>query len=87
MCHVALLMASYYGSLSDRYGRRLVFRIFAIGGMLTMLCYIAVTKVQGVLGVILIVSAPLVRGFLAGDVIALAAVQSYITDCTTSQDR
>lgn len=87
MYYVALLMASYYGSLSDRYGRRLVFRIFAIGGMLTMLCYIAVTKVQGVLGVVLIVGAPLVRGFLAGDVIALAAVQSYITDCTTSQAR
>ncbi|KAI8336632.1 major facilitator superfamily domain-containing protein [Chlamydoabsidia padenii] len=83
----SLLVASYYGSLSDRYGRRLVFRIFSIGGIVTMLCYIAVAKFQGLIGLILIIAAPLVHGFLAGDVIILAAVQSYISDCTTIETR
>ncbi|ORZ25722.1 major facilitator superfamily domain-containing protein [Absidia repens] len=83
----SFLMASYYSSLSDKRGRRLVFRVFSIGGVLTMLCYICVAKVQGLMGVVLIVAAPLVRGLLAGDVIVIAAVQSYISDCTTAEVR
>ncbi|KAI8335692.1 major facilitator superfamily domain-containing protein [Chlamydoabsidia padenii] len=81
------LMASFYGSLSDRHGRRLVFRIFSLGGILTMLCYITVANFQNWVGVTPLIVAPLAHGLLAGDVIVVAAVQAYISDCTTPETR
>ncbi|CAO3590498.1 unnamed protein product [Absidia cylindrospora] len=83
----SLFMASFYGSLSDRHGRCLLLRIFSIGGIVVMLCYIAVANFQDVVGVTLLIVAPLARGLLAGDVIAVAAIQSYISDCTTPEAR
>ncbi|ORZ12761.1 major facilitator superfamily domain-containing protein [Absidia repens] len=83
----SLFMASFYGSLSDRHGRCLLLRIFSIGGIVVMFCYIAVANFQGVVGVTLLIVAPLARGLLAGDVIAVAAIQSYISDCTTPEAR
>ncbi|ORX58222.1 MFS general substrate transporter [Hesseltinella vesiculosa] len=83
----SLLMAPFYGSLSDRYGRRVVFQIFGLGGILQMLCYVGVAKLSGDLAFILFILAPLVRGFLVGEMILLAAIQAYVSDCTTHEAR
>ncbi|KAI8060118.1 major facilitator superfamily domain-containing protein [Gongronella butleri] len=83
----SLLLASFYGSLSDRRGRRFVFQMFALGGVLQMLCFIGISVYQGELAASLFILAPLVRGFLVGDSVVLAAIQAYISDCTTHEKR
>ncbi|KAI8089543.1 major facilitator superfamily domain-containing protein [Halteromyces radiatus] len=83
----SLLVAGFYGSLSDRHGRKVVFQIFSIGGILTMLCYIAAAKSNNLIGVTLLILAPLVRGFLSSEHIVIAAIQAYISDCTTHEAR
>ncbi|KAI8377465.1 major facilitator superfamily domain-containing protein [Radiomyces spectabilis] len=83
----ALLMASYYGSLSDRKGRKLVLFISALGNITPLICYIATAKYQEYFGVTLLYLAPLLKGLLAGENIQMAAIQAYISDCTTRRQR
>ncbi|KAG2233200.1 hypothetical protein INT48_007620, partial [Thamnidium elegans] len=82
-----LLVASYYGSLSDRKGRRLIFKLAGAGNCLLMIAYIATIKYQNFFGISLLFIAPVVRGLMAGDSILFASVQAYITDCTTTAER
>lgn len=84
---IALLVASFYGALSDRKGRRLVLKISAAGNILLMLSYLATIKYQSIFGVSLLFIAPIVRGFLAGDSVLIAAIQAYISDCTSTAER
>lgn len=81
------MVAGFYGSLSDRYGRKLVCQIFAMGGIVTMLCYICVTIIKGYIAGILLVLAPIIRGLLVGEVIMASNVQAYLADCTTPETR
>ncbi|KAI7866950.1 major facilitator superfamily domain-containing protein [Mucor mucedo] len=82
-----LLVASYYGALSDRKGRRVVFLISGLGNISMAGAYIITMKYQHIFGVSLLFIAPVLRGILAGDTVVSAAVQSYISDCTTSTER
>ncbi|GAA5795438.1 hypothetical protein HPULCUR_000796 [Helicostylum pulchrum] len=82
-----LLVASYYGSLSDRKGRRLIFKLAGAGNCLLMVAYIATIKYQNFFGISLLFIAPVVRGLMAGDSVFFASVQAYITDCTTTAER
>jgi MFS family permease len=84
---LALCVASYYGALSDRKGRRVIFKISSIGTILTMACYIITINYQHIFGVSLLFVAPLIRGLLAGENILIAATQAYISDCTTPARR
>ncbi|CAO3631441.1 unnamed protein product [Cunninghamella echinulata] len=83
----AFLVAGFYGSLSDRYGRKIVCQIFGIGSIATILCYIAVFFIQGRIAGALLVAAPVIRGLLVGDVIITAVIHAYVTDCTTPDNR
>ncbi|CAO3632122.1 unnamed protein product [Cunninghamella blakesleeana] len=86
-CASSFLVAGFYGSLSDRYGRKLVCQIFGMGGIVTMLCYICVTIIKGYFAGVLLVLAPIVRGLLVGEVLMASNVQAYIADCTTPETR
>jgi MFS family permease len=83
----ALVVASFYGALSDRKGRRLIFKIAALGNILLMIGYIATIKYQSLFGISLLFIAPVVRGLMAGDTVFFAATQAYISDCTTPTER
>ncbi|KAI9300065.1 major facilitator superfamily domain-containing protein [Cunninghamella echinulata] len=83
----AFLVAGFYGSLSDRFGRKLVCQIFAIGSIATISCYISVFFIQGRTAGALLVAAPVIRGLLVGDVIITAVIHAYVTDCTTPDNR
>lgn len=52
-----------------------------------MVAYIATIKYQNIFGVALLFIAPVMRGLMAGDTILFAAVQAYISDCTTTAER
>ncbi|KAI9273673.1 major facilitator superfamily domain-containing protein [Sporodiniella umbellata] len=78
----ALLLAGYYGALSDRKGRRLVLKISMIGGFLYNLCNILTLSYQTFFGVCLLYIGPFLRGILAGDAILIAAANAYLSDCT-----
>ncbi|KAI8977915.1 major facilitator superfamily domain-containing protein [Pilobolus umbonatus] len=82
-----LLVAGYYGSLSDRKGRRLVFKISALGNMVLMTCYVLTTRYRDTFGISLLFIGPVVRGLLAGDNVTAANIQAYISDCTTPSSR
>lgn len=84
---LALFVASYYGALSDRKGRKVVLKIAGLGNILMTGAYIITMKYQNIFGISLLFVAPVLRGLLAGDSVISAAIQSYISDCTTSAER
>lgn len=83
----ALLLAGYYGALSDRKGRRLVLKISCFGNILLILSYIITIKFPGTFGISLLFITPVVRGLMAGDNVLIATAQAYISDCTTANTR
>ncbi|CAO3632118.1 unnamed protein product [Cunninghamella blakesleeana] len=83
----SFLVAGFYGSLSDRYGRRIVFQLFAIGGIAMMLCYICVSILDGYIDGVLLILAPIIRGLLVGELILGSNIQAYLADCTTPEER
>ncbi|KAI9471937.1 MAG: major facilitator superfamily domain-containing protein [Benjaminiella poitrasii] len=82
-----MLFASYYGTLSDRKGRRLVLMISSFGNIILMLSYIATIQFTDIFGISLLFIIPVIRGILAGDSVLIAAAQAYISDCTTPSER
>lgn len=84
---LALLVASFYGALSDRKGRKVVLKIAGLGNIIMTGAYIVTLKYQNIFGVSLLFIAPVLRGLLAGDTVVFATVHSYISDCTTSTER
>lgn len=83
----ALLVASYYGALSDRKGRRLIMLISTLGSLIQIAMFIITIKYIHIFGISLLFIAPIIKGLLAGDTIIVAAVQAYISDCTTRAER
>lgn len=83
----SLLLAGYYGALSDRKGRRLVLKISCFGNILLILSYIITIKFPGTFGISLLFITPVVRGLMAGDNVLIATAQAYISDCTTANTR
>jgi MFS family permease len=83
----ALFLATYYGALSDRKGRRPVLLIAGLGNIFTMICYLLTIKYYQFFGITLLFLAPAVKGILAGDTVLVAAAQAYISDCTTPTER
>ncbi|KAI7907133.1 major facilitator superfamily domain-containing protein [Cokeromyces recurvatus] len=82
-----MLFADYYGTLSDRKGRRLVFIISGFGNAILILSYIVTIKYTNIFGVSLLFIAPVMRGILAGDAVLFATAHAYISDCTTPLER
>ncbi|GAN06017.1 tetracycline-efflux transporter [Mucor ambiguus] len=82
-----LLVASYYGALSDRKGRRLIMMISTLGSLIQIAMFVITIKYIHIFGISLLFIAPIIKGFMAGDTVAIAAVQAYISDCTTRAER
>lgn len=85
--NIALLVAGYYGALSDRKGRRIVLGISSLGSILLFIAYILTFKFSNIFGISLLFIIPVVRGLMAGDSILIATANAYITDCTTPSER
>ncbi|CAO3641846.1 unnamed protein product [Mucor fragilis] len=82
-----LLVASYYGALSDRKGRRLIMMTSTLGSLIQIAMFIITIKYIHIFGISLLFIAPIIKGLLAGDTVAIAAIQAYISDCTTRAER
>lgn len=82
-----LLVASYYGALSDRKGRRIIMLISTLGSLIQIAMFIITIKYIHIFGISLLFIAPIIKGLLAGDTVIIAAVQAYISDCTTRAER
>ncbi|KAI8888185.1 MFS general substrate transporter [Backusella circina FSU 941] len=82
-----LIGAGFYGRLSDRKGRALVFRISTMGSFIYVFCDIMTAKFHHVIGLPLLFIGPLLKGIMAGENSLMAAVQAYIADCTASSSR
>ncbi|KAL9559729.1 hypothetical protein PS6_000599 [Mucor atramentarius] len=82
-----LIVASYYGALSDRKGRRPIMMICTLGSLIQIAMFIITIKYIHVFGISLLFIAPIIKGLLAGDTVAIAAIQAYISDCTTRAER
>lgn len=83
----ALLVASYYGTLSDRRGRRFVMISATIGSLVEIAMFVITMKFPQIFGITLLFMAPILRSLLAGDTILVAAIQAYISDCTSAAER
>ncbi|EPB90823.1 hypothetical protein HMPREF1544_02403 [Mucor circinelloides 1006PhL] len=82
-----LLVASYYGTLSDRRGRRFVMISATIGSLVEIAMFVITMKFPQIFGITLLFMAPILRSLLAGDTILVAAIQAYISDCTSAAER
>ncbi|GAN11631.1 tetracycline-efflux transporter [Mucor ambiguus] len=82
-----LLVASYYGNLSDRKGRRFVMISATLGSLVEIVLFVITLKYPQIFGVTLLFIAPILRSLLAGDTILVAAIQAYISDCTSAAER
>ncbi|KAI8098276.1 major facilitator superfamily domain-containing protein [Gilbertella persicaria] len=82
-----LLMASYYGSLLDKKGRRLVLQISSTGNTIAYIFFILTIRYINFFGISLFVVGPILCGLLGGDTMLLATSQAYIADCTTTTQR
>lgn len=84
---LALLLAGYYGALSDRKGRRFVMQISMVGGILSHATTLLTLKYYNFFDVYLLFFGPVLRGFLAGEAILIATANAYLSDCTTIANR
>ncbi|KAL1928733.1 hypothetical protein VTP01DRAFT_2519 [Rhizomucor pusillus] len=82
-----LIAAGHYGFMSDIKGRVPVIQISLLGMVVFIACNIATAKLQDYVGVFPLFLAPLLRGLLAGDIVLMAAIQAYVSDCTLPRDR
>ncbi|KAG1149976.1 hypothetical protein G6F37_009269 [Rhizopus arrhizus] len=82
-----LIFAGYYGTLSDRKGRRLVMVISLLGGIIPFAGLVLTLRYFGTFDVFLLYAANTIRGFLAGDSVLIATANAYLTDCTTQSNR
>lgn len=73
--------------MSDIKGRVPVIQISLLGMVVFIACNIATAKLQDYVGVFPLFLAPLLRGLLAGDIVLMAAIQAYVSDCTLPRDR
>ncbi|ORE10881.1 MFS general substrate transporter [Rhizopus microsporus var. microsporus] len=83
----SLLLAGYYGALSDRKGRVTVLKISVIGSIISMASFILTLKYYNIFDVYLIFIGYVIRGLLAGDSVLVSTAQAYISDCTTLTNR
>ncbi|GAA5816751.1 hypothetical protein MFLAVUS_010283 [Mucor flavus] len=79
--------AGYYGRLSDAKGRVAVLRISTLGTLIYVTCDLLTAKYHETIGISLLFIGPLIRGFMAGESVLMAAVQAYIADCTNPSSR
>ncbi|KAJ8654496.1 hypothetical protein O0I10_009802 [Lichtheimia ornata] len=82
-----LLAVSYFGHMSDIKGRVTVMRIGVFGIALLFSTYIVVGKLYNVIGILPLFVVSSIRGLLVGDTGLMMAVQTYISDCTTTERR
>lgn len=82
-----MLFAGYFGSLSDKKGRRFVLMTSTFGNALGTLAYILTHQFSDFFGVTLLFIGSIIRGSLGGETVLIAAAQAYISDCTTPASR
>ncbi|CAO3702380.1 unnamed protein product [Rhizopus stolonifer] len=82
-----LLLAGYYGSLSDRKGRRFVLVISIFGAILPYAALVLTLQYFSLFNIYLLFAFNIFRGFLAGDSVLVATANAYLTDCTTPSSR
>jgi hypothetical protein len=61
--------------------------ISTLGSLIQIALFIVTIKYIHIFGISLLFIAPIIKGLLAGDTIIIAAVQAYISDCTTRAER
>ncbi|KAI9487414.1 MAG: major facilitator superfamily domain-containing protein [Benjaminiella poitrasii] len=86
-CASTLIVAGYYGRLSDKKGRVLVVRISTLGSLIYVLCDLITAKYYDRIGISLLFLGPFIRGIMAGESVLMAAVQAYIADCSSTTKR
>ncbi|KAI9271443.1 major facilitator superfamily domain-containing protein [Sporodiniella umbellata] len=82
-----MLLASTYGSLSDRKGRRPVLVTSLIGSIFPYVALILTLRYFSVFDVYLIFISNIIRGLMAGESVLVATANAYLTDCTTPANR
>jgi MFS family permease len=80
-------LAGFYGGLSDRKGRRIVFMCGSFGNCILLLGYLATYYYEEYIGVFLLYLAPTIATCLGTETIFFAAAQAYLSDCTTPTKR
>lgn len=84
---LASVSTAIYGSLSDRYGRRLILIAASLGTTLTDLCYILTLIYADRVGSRLLLLSGITDG-VGGSFPAMAAgCAGYVTDCSTGANR
>ncbi|KAH9952018.1 MFS general substrate transporter [Amylocystis lapponica] len=83
------LTTTWWGSLSDRYGRLRVLSFASVGGLLTDFNFIVVYRFAKSLpgGYWCLIVGPILEGFLGGMATTSAAINAYVADCTDSTSR
>ncbi|KAG1146484.1 hypothetical protein G6F37_000532 [Rhizopus arrhizus] len=82
-----LLMANYYGGLSDRKGRRIVMKVSMVGGIITFTCAVFILKFHTTLNAYVLLIIPAIRGLLANETILFSTANAYLSDCTAAENR
>ncbi|KAG1252850.1 hypothetical protein G6F68_011599 [Rhizopus microsporus] len=82
-----LLMANYYGDLSDRKGRRIVMKVSMVGGIITFTSAVFILKFHTTLNAYVLLIMPVIRGLLANETILFSTANAYLSDCTTAENR
>ncbi|KAI7906697.1 major facilitator superfamily domain-containing protein [Cokeromyces recurvatus] len=86
-CASTLVVAGYYGRLSDIKGRVCIIRISTLGNFIYVFCDLITAKYYDKIGILLLFFGPFIRGIMAGESVLMATVQAYIADCTTTSNR
>lgn len=58
-----------------------------LGSLVELVLFVITLKCPQIFGVTLLFIAPILRSLLAGDTILVAAIQAYISDCTSAAER
>jgi hypothetical protein len=62
-------------------------KISTLGSLIYVTCDLLTAKYYETIGIPLLFIGPLIRGLMAGESVLMAAVQAYISDCTSPSSR
>lgn len=58
-----------------------------LGSLVEIALFVITLRYPQIFGVTLLFIAPILRSLLAGDTVLVAAIQAYISDCTSPAER
>ncbi|CAO3632114.1 unnamed protein product [Cunninghamella blakesleeana] len=82
-----VLFAAYYGSISDQYGRRYIFKIHCLGEVIATAGYILLSKLNGNIVWVMLIAIPIMRNSLVGNATLGEFYQAYIADISNANNR